>query len=91
MKISRTHRITARLDFTSGLDPRIPGNQYLVLDADYNVFIAQWNGEYFVGDFKSIVGWCPLDRKADISPSDERKLDELIGIYGDFNVTRQRG
>ena len=87
MKINYGHRIKARLDITIGLEPRKPG-KYLVLDADYNVFIAQWNGEYFVGDYKSIVGWCPLDRKADISPSDETRLNEMLEIHGDINTTR---
>ena len=87
MKINYGHRITARLDFNVGLEPREPG-EYLVLDADYNVFIARWDGEYFTGDYKSIVGWCPLDRKAVLSPSDEAKLNQMTEIYGDFNTTR---
>ena len=90
MKIDMTHRIKARLDITIGLEPKKPG-KYIVMDADYNLFVAEWDGEYFVGDYKSIVGWCPLDRAAEISPADERKLDEMVEIYGDFNVTRSSG
>lgn len=39
MTTDMTHRIKARLDITIGLKPQKPG-EYLVLDADYNVFIA---------------------------------------------------
>lgn len=86
MKTDMTHRIKARLDITVGLNPISPG-KYIVLDADYNIFVAEWDGECFVGDYKSIVGWCPLDRPAELSPADERKLDEMLDIYGAFIST----
>lgn len=46
MKTDMTHRIKARLDITIGLDPKTPG-KYIVLDADYNIFVAEWDGECF--------------------------------------------
>lgn len=84
MEIDMTHRIKARLNITVSQDPKTPG-KYIVLDADYNIFVAEWDGECFAGDCKSVVvGWCPLGSAAEISPVNERKLDEMLEIYGAF-------
>lgn len=87
MTTDMTHRIKARLNFTVAQEPNTPG-KYFVLNADYNILIAEWDGECFVGgyvgDYRPIVGWCPLDSAAEISPVNERKLDEMLKLYGAF-------
>jgi len=84
MKTDMTHRIKARLDITVDQDPKNLG-KYIVLDANYNISVAEWDGECFAGDCKSVVvGWCPLDRAAEIGPRDESKLDMMLELYGAF-------
>ena len=84
MTTDMTHRIKARLDITVSQNPKTPG-KYIVLDANYNISVAEWDGECFAGDCKSVVvGWCPLNRAAKISPADELKLDEMLKLYGAF-------
>ena len=92
MQTDMTHKIKARLNITVGQDPKKPG-KYFVLNADYNIFVAEWDGECFVidyrpEDYRPIVGWCPLDSAAEISPLNERKLDEMLKLYGAFVTVR---
>ena len=92
MKINYGHRIKARLDITVGLEPREPG-EYLVLDADYNVFIARWNGEYFVGDHLHRPGTrlAHIGRHAVDGPGALQLLRQQVGQPGGIAQRREGG
>lgn len=77
--------IKARLEMTTIDHPPTEIGTYIVLDSDFHISMGLWNGDYFeLETYGEAIAWCGDYNEALISPADQKKIGEIMDMYGEI-------